>query len=213
IPAALQFDEQPTGQIRLAFEYRGQLSDYRVLSVSSNDIGWLASILPLARDQNQMRAVVGLIILVIAAMTSFLEARAARRWVYGHACSAAAMAFRWAAITAAGNIGSPMLCVTTILAIFLPWLAIAPRQWRPIRETLIGRRLTATAAELASRLWRGGWRNDRFSAVELGLLVVSLGLFAYTLRSGSSFRWSIFEERDFLEARQLLSSWRLPIYG
>ena len=30
---------------------------------------------------------------------------------------------------------------------------------------------------------------------------------------GASFRWSVFEERDFLEARQVVSSWVFPLYG
>ena len=53
----------------------------------------------------------------------------------------------------------------------------------------------------------------RITISELGALALGLGLFAYMLWLGTSFRWSVFEERDFLEARQVVSTWVFPIYG
>lgn len=49
--------------------------------------------------------------------------------------------------------------------------------------------------------------------LELAVLALILAVFAYMLWFDPSFRWSIFEERDFLEARQVITKLIFPIYG
>jgi hypothetical protein len=105
-----------------------------------------------------------------------------------------------------------MICLLTVLVILLPWLAIGLRFRRPEWSAPARGRLPA-AAKMIAPLWQPSRHDGRMSATELVMLMLSLSVFAYMLWSGSSFRWSIFEERDFLEARHVLSQLKFPIYG
>src|SRR5262249_2507341 len=153
------------------------------------------------------------LVLLLALTTSLLDARASVSLGFGRSAFVAAIGIRWAALAAAGAIEPIMISLAAILVILLPWLAMASR-FRKLEPACRARRqLTARASKLIAPLWQSSSSADRISAIELVVLVLSVGIFAYTLWSGSSFRWSIFEERDFLEARHVLSHLEFPIYG
>jgi hypothetical protein len=154
----------------------------------------------------------GVLVLLLALATSLLDARASVSLGFGQSAFAAAVGIRCAALAAAAAIESIMISLAAILVILLPWLAMASR-FRKLALSVRARgRLTARASKLIAPLWQSS-STDRISAIELVVLMLSVGIFAYTLWSGSSFRWSIFEERDFLEARHVLSNLEFPIYG
>src|SRR5262249_22039641 len=153
------------------------------------------------------------LVLLLALTTSLLDARASVSLGFGQSAFAAAIGLRWAALAAAGAIEPIMISLAAILVILLPWLAMASRFRKLEPSVRARRRLTARASKLIAPLWQSSSSTDRISAIELVLLVMGAGIFAYMLWSGSSFRWSIFEERDFLEARHVLSHLKFPIYG
>jgi len=212
VPASLQFQHPPSGPITLAFERAGAVSEYRTLDVTRADVGKLASLIIGTGQPGQVRVGAALMILLLALVTSLADARASAALRLGRGTFASAMFVRWAAIAVAARIESLTVCLLTVLAIFLPWLAIASRFCNQ-RSLHAQGRLTATATKLIARLWRSSRSGDRVPAIELVVLTMSVGVFAYVLWSGSSFRWSIFEERDFLEARHVLSQLAFPIYG
>jgi hypothetical protein len=201
--ASLHFpDAPPVGKITLAFERAGAVSAPRTLEIAQRDMGDLESFLVGAGQPDQFRRGASLLILLLAAVTCWLEARSSRGLAFGTGAFAAAVLLRWAMITAAGAITSPLFYLLTIFAIMLPWMPLALRVWSP----RMGAKLIVPLCQI--RRW-----NERPSAIELVMLVLSVGVFAYMLWFGSSFRWSIFEERDFLEARRVLSELTIPIYG
>jgi hypothetical protein len=212
VPASLQFQHPPSGPIMLAFERAGAISEYRTLNITRADVGKLASLIIGTGQPGQVRVGVALMILLLALVTSLADARASGDLRLGRGTFASAMFVRWAAIAVAARIESLTVCLLTVLAIFLPWLAIASR-FCSQRSLHAQGRLTATATKLIARLWQSSRSGDGVSAIELIVLTMSVAVFAYILWSGSSFRWSIFEERDFLEARQVLSHLKFPIYG
>jgi hypothetical protein len=212
VPASLQFQQPPGGRITLAFERAGALSEYRTLDITRADVGKLASLIIGTGQPGRVRVGAGLLILLLALVTSLADARASVALRLGRGAFASAVIIRWAAIAAAARIESLTVCLLTVLAIFLPWLAVAARFCNQ-RSAHAQGRLTATTTKLIAPLWQSSRSGDRVSALELIVLAMSVGVFAYILWSGSSFRWSIFEERDFLEARQVLSHLKFPIYG
>ena len=213
VPASLQFNHPPPARITLAFERGGAVSKYRTLDITPANIERLASLLARTGQPGSVRMGAGVLILLLALTTSLLDARASVSLGFGQSAFAAAIGLRWAALAAAGAIEPIMISLAAILVILLPWLAIASR-FRKLEPSVRARgRLTARASKLIAPLWQSSSSTDRISAIELVLLVMGAGIFAYMLWSGSSFRWSIFEERDFLEARHVLSHLKFPIYG
>src|SRR5262249_44943394 len=177
------------------------------------EVGKVASLLIGIGQPGHVRLGAGLLILVLALVTSLTDARASVKLGLGHGAFASAVVLRWAALAIAARIHTVAVGLLTVLAILLPWLAMALRFHKLEESAPAPGRLLAAAAKLIARLWHSSRSDDRPSAIELIVLTLSVGVFAYMLWSGSSFRWSIFEERDFLEARQVLSAGTFPIYG
>jgi hypothetical protein len=212
-PASLQFDNPPPMRITLAFERGGAVSQHRTLNFTHGDIGVLASLIVGTGQPGPVRVRAGILVLLLALATSLLDARASVSHGFGHSAFAAATGIRLAALAATAGIKSVTVCLPAVLVILLPWLAITSR-FRKLEPSAPARGpLTATAAKLIAPLWQFSRSADRISAIELIALMLSVGVFAYMMWSGSSFRWSIFEERDFLQARHVLSQLELPIYG
>ena len=211
IGASLEFDRRPTGRIGIAFARDGVASKPFTLDIRAIDIGKLGS-LAAATEPTYVRAALGILILLIAVATSVLEAGAADRSLFGTPAFAGLLFLRLVATVAATAIVSPTIYLAAILVILTPWLAILGR-WSASGRSATGSRPDASVAEWMAPLWRSNRAEDRLTVLELGLLVLGLGIFAYMLWFGPSFRWSIFEERDFLEARQVLSKLAFPIYG
>jgi len=213
--AFLEFDRQPTGRVKVAFDHGGSASGYVTLDIRPTSVGRFGSFLAVAVDAKDVRLLVGVLILLIAAVSSAIEARACEHSSFRGAF-ASLLFLRLAAIVAAGTMASSMLQIGVVLAIVLPWLAIL-RAWQLRGDRHLGAadRLSATLTSLTARLWGsdGRMHRGRITVVELGVLALGLGLFAHMLWLGASFRWSVFEERDFLEARQVVSSWVFPLYG
>jgi hypothetical protein len=210
VPASLQFRYPPLGRITLAFERAGATSEHRTLDVTRGDVGTLASLIVATGQPGRLRVGAGLLILLLVLVTSLSDSRASATLRLGRGAFASAMIGRWAALAVAAGIDSMTIRLLAVLAILLPWLALASRFRN--REWVRGRLPTATAKMIAP-LWQPSRHDGRMSATELVMLMLSIGIFSYMLWSGSSFRWSIFEERDFLEARHALSQLNLPIYG
>ena len=211
IGASLEFDRRPTGRIGIAFERDGVAGKPFTLEIRSNNIGKLGSLVA-ATEPKHVRAALGILILLIAVVTSVLEAGAADRSLFGSPAFAGLLFFRLVAIVAAAAIVSPAIHLVAVLVILMPWLAILSR-WPASDRSATGSQLGATVAEWTAPLWRSDRAEHRLTVLELGVLVLGLGIFAHMLWFGPSFRWSIFEERDFLEARQVLSKLVFPIYG
>jgi hypothetical protein len=213
VPASLQFQNPPPARITFAFEHAGAVSDYRTLDITRGNLEGLASLLARTGQPGFLRVGAGVLVLLLALATSLLDARASASLGFGQSGFAAAIGIRWAALAAAATIGSITISLAAVVVVLLPWLAIVThfRKRKPFVRT--GGTLTATTAKPLARLWQSSRCADRISAIELVVLVLSIGIFAYIVWSGSSFRWSIFEERDFLEARRVLSNLEFPIYG
>jgi hypothetical protein len=213
VPASLQFKNSPPARITLAFERAGAMSEYRTLDITRGDVGKLASLTISMGQPGHLRVGAGLLILLLALTTSWADARASDSLGFGHGMFVHAVVVRWAALTAAAGIESLPICLLTVLAILLPWLAMASRFRKPGQSASTRGRLPAATTRLIAPLSQSSHSGGRMSPAELAVLVLSVGIFAYMLWSGSSFRWSIFEERDFLEARHVLSQLAFPIYG
>ena len=211
IGATLEFDRRPTGRVSVAFERDGAVTKPLTLDIRSNNIGRLGSLVA-AMDPKHVRAALGILVLLIVVMTSVLEARTAGRSMLGGPALAALMLVRLVAIVSASAIASPMLHILAVLMILMPWLTILSR-WPAGSRSAPYRQLGATASEWTAPLWRSARAEHRVTVLEVGVLFLGLGIFAHMLWFGPSFRWSIFEERDFLEARQVLSKPAFPIYG
>jgi hypothetical protein len=211
VGASLAFDRRPTGRISVAFERDGVAGKPFTLDIRKNDIGKLGSLVA-ATEPKHVRAALGIMILLIAAITSVLDAGAADRSMLGRPAFAGLTLLRLVAIVAAATIVSPTLHVLAVFVILMPWLAILSR-WPASSRSATGGQLGATVSEWTAPLWRSDRAEHRITVLELGVLVLGLGIFAHMLCFGPSFRWSIFEERDFLEARQVLSKLVFPIYG
>ena len=213
IGAFLEFDHRPTGRLEVAFERGGLTSGSIALDVRRTSIGKLGSLLVAAAELRGARTVLGLAILLIAVVSSALEARVSEHSTFGTAF-AGFLFLRCIAILVAGSIASPLLHMLVLLAILLPWLAILSvwkGRWSWRSASAEG--LKATLPAWPERLWCSDRQMHPITISELGALALGLGLFAYMLWLGTSFRWSVFEERDFLEARQVVSTWVFPIYG
>jgi hypothetical protein len=213
VPASLQFRDAPPARITLAFERGGAVSEYRTLDITRGDIGVLGSLIVGTGQPGSFRVVAGVLVLLLALATSLLDARASASLGFGQCGFAAATGIRCAALAATAAIGSITISLAAVVVILLPWLAIVTLFRKPKPFVRTRGVLTATTAKPFARLWQSSRSADRISAIELVVLVLSLGIFAYMMWSGSSFRWSIFEERDFLEARHVLSDPQFPVYG
>jgi hypothetical protein len=215
MPASLMLTDPLPGRITLAFKRGEATSDYRTLDIARNNVEKLASFVTSTGQPDQFRIGVALAILLIATLTTLAESRAAGRSGLARCAFASAVVVRWVAIVAAGHIVSPTLCLLTIVAVLLPWLAIAARALPPKARTYFPASggVAAGATEPPAAPPLPGRRDGRPSIGELILLTLGVALFAYMLWFGASFRWSIFEERDFLEARRVLSELTFPIYG
>jgi hypothetical protein len=213
VPASLQFENRPPARITLAFEHAGAVSKSRTLDIARGNIGTLASLIVSTGQPGSVRVGAAMLLLLLALATSLLDARASASLGFGQSGFAVAIGIRWAALAAAAAIESIMISLAAVFIILLPWLAMASR-FHKRKPSVRGRGgLTARASKLIAPLWRSSSSADRMSAIELVVLMLSVGTFAYMLWSGSSFRWSIFEERDFLAARHVLSHLEFPIYG
>ena len=82
IGASLEFDRRPTGRISIAFERDGVASKPFTVDFRRNDIGRLGSVVA-ATEPKHVRAVLGILVLLIVAMTSVLDAGAADRSMLG----------------------------------------------------------------------------------------------------------------------------------
>ncbi len=213
VPASLRFENPPPARVTLAFERAGAVSQYRTLDLTRGNIGSLASLIVGTGELGSVRVGAAVLVLLLALGTSLLDARASVSLGLGQSAFAAAIVIRWAALAATAAIVSVTIWLPAVLVILLPWLAMASR-FRKLKPSTPARGpLTATAAKLIGPLWQFPRSTDRISAIELVVLMLSVGVFAYMMWSGSSFRWSIFEERDFLQARHVLSHLEFPIYG
>jgi hypothetical protein len=213
VPASLQFRDAPPARITLAFERGGAVSEYRTLDITRGDIGILGSLIVGTGQPGSLRVGAGVLILLLALVTTALEASTSASIGIGAGGFAAAIGIRWAALAAAAAIACIAIALAAVVLVLLPWLTIVMRfcQRKPFVRTLGA--MAATTAKPLARLWQPSRSADRISAIELVVLVLNVGIFAYMMWSGSSFRWSIFEERDFLEARHVLSNLEFPVYG
>jgi hypothetical protein len=212
VPASLQFQNLPPARITFAFERAGAVSEYRTLDITRGNLEGLAPLLARTGQPGFVRVGAGVLVLMLALATGLLDARASASVGFGQSGFAAAIGIRWVALAAAAAIGSITISLAAVLVVLLPWLAIVTQfhKRKPLVRTPGA--LSTTMAKPLGRLWFSRY-TDRVSAIELVVLMLSLGVFAYMMWSGSSFRWSIFEERDFLEARHVLSNLEFPIYG
>jgi hypothetical protein len=136
--AFLEFDWRPTGRVKIAFDHGGSASGYVTLDIGPTTVGSPGSFLAAAVDPKHARLVVGVLILLIAMVSSVIEARACEHSSFRGAF-ACLLFLRLAAIIAAGVMASSMLQIVLVLAIVLPWLAILrARQLRGSRP--LGRR-------------------------------------------------------------------------
>jgi hypothetical protein len=206
LPASLQFPGPPPARVTFALESAGAVSEYRTLDFIRRDVGQLGSLLLEGGTSSPWRLGMGLLLLLMTLVTHLADFRAAS--ALGNGAFAYMVVARWAAIAATAWISSFAFSLLVILAILLPWLAFAVR----LRSrTLIG--MARGPLKWLPSLWKPIESAGGVSATELVMLTVAIGVFASLLWSGSSFRWGIFEERDFLEARHVLSNFTFPIYG
>jgi hypothetical protein len=213
VPASLQFKYSPPARITLAFERAGAVSQYRTLDITRANIGSLASLIAGTGQPGSVRVGAGVLVLLLAMATSLLDARASASRGFGQSAFAAAIGIRCAGLAAAAAIGSIIISLTAVLVILVPWLAMVSG-FRKLSPSVRARGwLTPRGSKLMAPLWQSSGPANRVSAIELVILTLSVAIFAYMLWSGSSFRWSIFEERDFLEARDVVSQLKFPIYG
>src|SRR5262249_8056825 len=213
VPASLQFENPPPARITLAFEHAGGISKYRTLDFTRGNLGGLASLLARTGQPGSLRVGAGVLVLLLALATSSLDARASASLGFGQSGFAAAIGIRWASLSAAATIESIVISLAAVFVVLLPWLAMASRFHKRKPSVRPRGRVTARVSKLIAPLWQSFRSAERISAIELVVLILSIGISAYMLWSGSSFRWSIFEERDFLEARQILTAGTFPIYG
>jgi hypothetical protein len=214
VPASLEWPAPPPARLALAFRQGDEVSQYRTLEITRNDVEKLAALMIGTARPEQIRIGVALAILVLVASTTWIEARAPALSRFGTGALAATLLVRCGAMLAAARIASPTLLLLTVLAVLLPWLALAARILPTNAKVnpFAGSPMAGFyAPAVPSR--RLGHRQDPACPIELILLTLSIGVFAYMLWFGDSFRWSIFEERDFLEARRVLSELTVPLYG
>src|SRR5262249_17689316 len=210
LPAALVFPEPPPPRLTLAFAQGTASSEYLTVETAQSSFGKLAGFIIDSGRSDQLRLGAALAILLLAALTAAVEARATGQ-LRAH-MFAAAVIVRWLAIVAAARIPSPTWALLVAVIILLPWLRLAELAFPPaVRHSPAGYR-TAPGGRLAGAPWEPARRFDHPSLVEAAMLLLGLVTFAYMLWFGDSFRWSIFEERDFLEARRVLSQLVVPPY-
>ena len=204
-----EFDPQPTGRIAIAFEHRGVTSPSLVLDIRTNELDKVEAALTQAEPKH-IRLALTVLVLLLAVVTGAMEARASDRMGFGGAALVTVILARLVAVYAARTIVSPVAYILVVVAILMPWLAV----FASIRLRLVGRSdIAPRSAEPQSPQRGSSRRRQPLSIFELGVLALVLGLFAYMLWFGSSFRWSIFEERDFLEARLVAATGTFPLYG
>ena len=213
VGAFLHFNDVPTGRLSLAFADGGSVSEFRTLDVSRREVGRVERVFADMGRSAPGRVGAAALILALILMTSLLEARAVAGLALGGGALASAFLARCAAVAAAGHIASPAISLPAIVVVLMPWLAIlAPGIAGWSGRSASGRRMAAMAAGRAERLRRPS-ADGRLHLLELGVLAAGLAVFAYMLWFDSSFRWSIFEERDFLEAQHVFSQFAFPLYG
>ena len=203
IPLALQIPDPPPPTVTLGLEYAGTVSPYVTLDISRNDAGELAKFMVQLNRPAQVHGYAALLILLLVLFTCFAESRGLSGVSDGSAVFAGAVAVRWLAIAGAGMIASPAICLLVAFGVLLPWLAMVPPHFAS------GGRAIRTVMPL----WQQSRPHGRATKLELFVLFMAIALFVYLLTLNPSFRWSIFEERDFLEARRVLSQLTFPIYG
>jgi hypothetical protein len=213
IGAFLEFDRLLTEPIGIAFQHRDEASPQHVLDIGRRDIGSFGTALVAMGDPQTVRLMFALLIALLVAATCTLESRAAGRWSFGPHAFTILFFLRLVAITAAGRIPAPATHTAVVLLILLPWLAIPVLLPGGRDRVAMLSSPARPAGAWPAPLWRADCGTSRLSPVELGMLALSLAVFASMLWFGSSFRWSIFEERDLLEARQLVATGTIPVYG
>jgi hypothetical protein len=213
VDAFLHFNDVPTGRLSLAFAEGGLVSEYQTLDISRREVGGSERVFADMGRSAPVRVGAAAAILLLILMASLLEARAAAGLELGGGVFASAFLARCAAIAAAGQITSPAISLPAIVVVLMPWLAIlAPGVAGWTGRSAAGGRMAAIAASRAEHL-RRLTADGRLLLLELGALAARPAVFGYMLWFDSSFRWSIFEERDFLEARHVLSHLAFPLYG
>jgi hypothetical protein len=215
IPALLLFHgEPPLGQREIVFERAGARSEAKSLTIERRDLGVLGELLVGAMQPAPFRLSAGLLILLLAAITAWTEAHTCAWLHFGGAVFAGAVLARTSALMAIAAIDAPILHLSAVLVILIPWLALTRVAIRHNAEAphWAVRTTDHLAKSVPASLDAQQWRRA-FSLLELGMVLLCIGLFAYMLWSGPSFRWSIFEERDLLEARRVLSERMIPLYG
>ncbi len=207
----LHFNSVPTGRVTLALADGGSLSESRTLAVTRRDIGRFDRFLTDMGVPGRVRVGAALLILSLALVTSVAEARAVGGLTFGAGILAFAFLARCAAVAAAGQIASSSISLATIVAVLMPWLAMLPPSVCGWARRFPAGRSSAAGAATRAALSRPAahWPFP----LELAVLAAGLAVFAYMLWFDTSFRWSIFEERDFLEARRVVSHLAFPLYG
>jgi hypothetical protein len=211
VEAFLLFNALSAGRLELAFEDGDKISKYRALQIERPDVSNLDAVLSGWERLPYFRALLLLAVSFLAAVASFTDASFSERSIVARSGFAIFLLLRLVALLAAGAIAVPTLALFALLLILIPWLAIL--RALPARGKGRWQEWLEIAATSVRRLWRSEPGDRRPSAVELAVLALALTVFAYMLWFGSSFRWSIFEERDLLETRQLVSGGGFPIYG
>jgi hypothetical protein len=213
VEAFLHFNDVPAGRLSLAFTDGGVVSDYWTLDVSTREVGGFERVFADMGRSAPVRVGAAALILALILMTSLLEARAAAGLELGDGAFASASLARCAAVAAVGQITPSAIALAAIVLVLMPWLAIlAPGISSWAERSAVGGRLAAMATDRAEHVRR--LTADRHLVLlELGVLAAGLAVFAYMLWFATSFRWSIFEERDFLEARHVFSHLTFPLYG
>jgi hypothetical protein len=213
--ASLRFrGPPPQGPFRVVFEHAGRASPSRTVNIVHHHVGPLETFVMRAERPSTVRLGAALALLSIAAASTWAEAGGARRLGLGPAAFAGAIVLRVAAIVAAGALGPATAYLAVVLGVLVPWLALTALAWRSETATPPRRsRLREGAATLIDPLRHLERGSARASIAELLVLASGLGVFASMLWFGESFRWGLFEERDFLEARRVLAERIVPLYG
>lgn len=207
VAVSLHFEEPSVQRGPLFLQHGENRSASRALSLTVESTGlglWGALYAP---------ALAGGLIFLLLIATSFVEARTTEATPLGHIGFAAILVARLLAVAIAKETLSAIPFTLTVAVILLPWLSLLSLSQRFIRARI------GLAERGLSRLDRLIQRTSAAPSATLPqpfvllTLAAILGVFAYCLWFTDSFRWSVFEERDFLEARQLTAHWTPPLFG
>jgi hypothetical protein len=206
--AFLHFSGVSPGRVALAFSDNDVSSPSQTIEISHRDVGKLDRFLAHVGGATSGRGLLALLVLLLAAAAGAMESSVCASWTSRHLVFASLFLIRALAILGTWWAGAPGESFVLILIVLLPWFAILTRIALGAPNAC-----PATVSPSLASLWRFDQTSRRFALLELGVLASALAVFGYMLWLDSSFRWSIFEERDLLEARRLVAGVGFPVYG